>query len=139
MKAQYDSAVAAATKPLTDKYIDVLKKLRDKATMARDLQAALFYDTQIKAGEPVPENDWKNELTTINWLWGGNYLFTFLANGTISSDKALRWTETKRYTITYTSGPDTQGSIIFDRRMDSAKVKEFNSGKLTETILTKAP
>ena len=94
--ARYEAAVAVATKPLKERYLEELKRMKEKALFDRKADLAVAIDTEIKVlgGAPVTGADLRGRLTNTTWKWWDTETITFLPENKIrwSHDQTQLWT-----------------------------------------------
>jgi len=138
-RARYEAALAAAAKPVKDKYISELQQLKNRAMSLKNLELAVAIDQELKAIGAQPATDataaadtiagFEHRLIGTKWTWNGTFPIEFEPNGK-STGKGLTWKTTKPYTIEYSFPDANHGTIVFERSIAKATINEVtNSGK----------
>ncbi len=142
-RKRYDAALAAATKPVRDRYLQELVAMKSRAMSLKDLQLATAVDREIKslgandAGDPA---DFKSQILNTTWTWVHSWeRMTFRDKGvaTIGADAEYKWRITnhverviegtfgKGRTFKFTFSPDlktAKGVLDGTTTFDSAAV-----------------
>ena len=137
LTANYERAIERATKPITAKYIDELRKLKLDLTRAGDLSGALAVDETLKKLGAV-DSDLASILTSRSWTYtntsnGTKSRAVFNANGTAtltgSTRTSWKWkvTDDRKLDVTFADG---NGCIFEFRNLNelSAKGKTKREG-----------
>ena len=83
-RSRYEASVAAATKPVRDRYILELQQLKSRAISMKNLNSALVIDQEIKSvaeNAPLTNDSVRNRLINTTWIWYQSETITFVENG----------------------------------------------------------
>jgi hypothetical protein len=92
-RAHYEAAIAAATKPIRERYLQELEQLKTTAYFTKNFDLANAVVQEIAAmgeteaggsgtdGTGSPEDRVEERLINTTWLWWGGGTITFLADG----------------------------------------------------------
>jgi hypothetical protein len=87
-RAHYEAAIAAATKPIRERYLVELEQLKTTAYFTRNFDLAKAVVDEIAAmgdtgtdASGSPEDRLKERVINTTWLWWGGETITFLPDG----------------------------------------------------------
>ncbi len=146
-RTRYETAIAAANKPIQTRYIQDLQQLKSRAISMKNLDLAVALDAEIKAMAGAPteaspsqtptaaatsSRDFEKLLLNTVWRWNDKFNVTFQANGS-AKDSVLKWKVQRPHKIEYQNG-NYKGSITFDEQLTWGKIQETTPNGKPETM-----
>ncbi len=144
-RARYEAAVGIAVKPIRERYLEELKRMKEKALFDRKAELALAIDTEIKGmgGAKFSAADLRVRLANTTWKWWQDETITFLADGKIkwSHDNTQLWTwkitDPSKRTIEISTSKGPNIFIIGEDMKSGTMTESGRSPRSTELITTK--
>lgn len=144
-RKRYDDAVAAATKPARERYLQELLALKTRAMALKDLDLAAAVDKEIKslgvASDLVGDkSDFKSQILNTTWTWVHSWEhMTFREKGVavIGSDAGYKWhvTNPTERVIEGTFGHNRTFKFTFSADFKTAKGVVDGSSKFDSTLV----
>ncbi len=146
-RARYEEEIAAAIKPIRDRYLKELERLETTAYYARDFDLACAVTREIASmggtggaaveGNGSPEDNIKARLVNTAWIWRGGETITFLADG------KARWSHTGAEAFTWKVAA-AKPAVIVGTAWDGGQYSitldgDLRTGKLFEWPLQERP
>ena len=126
-RARYDAAVAAAMKPVRDKYIAEIQQIKSRALFDKNAKLAVAIDEELKS---MTGGSLKQALANSTWLWWETETITFLNNG------KARWSRDGKDSFTWKVSNDDERKIVGETaKQDTFTIiftPELTEGTLTE-------
>ena len=145
LKRAYQQAAERAVGPIRERYAADLKRLLEQATRSGKLDQALAIKNEldtVSAGRSAAAGtvaEFEQRLFGINWLWKGEgSKFSFAPDGR-APGADFTWKTVEPYTIEYRFPNGNYGTIIFERGLTRAAIKEIHpDGKKFNLVLSRA-
>ncbi|MFO1485287.1 MAG: hypothetical protein U1F71_18140 [Verrucomicrobiaceae bacterium] len=117
-RERYDSALAVATKPVRDRYVQELEQMKNRALSLKDLKLAVEIDKEIALVALAPKSaavktadDLQRYLGDTTWTWGASEksagsVLTFRKDGmcSVNKDTPVRWAAVDDSTVKLENG-----------------------------------
>jgi hypothetical protein len=142
-RARYDAAIASATNPIRERYIQDLQQLKSRAMTQKNLELAVAVDAELAefAAPPTANairtaTDLTRYLEGTLWTWGTSLStapskLQFLKGGTciINNDPPTRWTAEDGFTVSLSLGAKLKFSSDYNRYEGKVSSGEPRAGK----------
>ncbi|MDP1587639.1 MAG: hypothetical protein Q8M07_07860 [Prosthecobacter sp.] len=133
-RARFDAAMAVATTPVRDRYVQELEQMKNRAISQKNLGLAVEIDKEIKLVAAAPASssvktsaDLERYLGDTSWTWGtseksAGSILTFRKDGmcSVNKDTPVRWAAVDDSTV----------------KLDNGTVIKFSSNNKSYTATT---
>ena len=149
-RAHYEAAIATATKPIRERYLQELEQLRAAAFSTKDANLAFAVSqeiallggtgtggTEIDGADPSTVDDVKERLVNTTWVWYAGETITFLKDG------MARWSgnhaEAFTWKVAGATPPVIEGKAWNGNKYRLTLDAGLRTGKLVEGTLHERP